>query len=111
MLLQAIRTDSKPFSSAKTLFNLEEKLPIMHFFSFTHYHTVPYFDTLKIYSCGKHLRKREIACNKQFLLFSKCFLPNMVLIFLFKCTLKCHLQFVSIWNSLKFCGLAMGSAH
>ena len=28
--------------------------------------------------------------------------------FLIKCTLKCHLQFVSIWNSLKFCRLVMG---
>ena len=26
----------------------------------------------------------------------------------FKCTLKCHLQFVSVWTSLKFCGLLMG---
>ena len=44
--------------------------------------------------------KGEIACNKQFLLFSQCFLPYMVLIFHFKCTLKCHLQFISIWTSL-----------
>ena len=34
------------------------------------------------------MRKGEIACNKQFLLFSQCFLPYMVLIFHFKCTLK-----------------------
>ena len=27
----------------------------------------------------------------------------MALIFHFKCTLKCCLQFVSIWTSLKFC--------
>ena len=47
--------------------------------------------------------KGEIACNKQILLFSKCFLPYMVLIFHSKCTLKCRLQFVSIWTSLKFC--------
>ena len=33
------------------------------------------------------LIKGEIACNKQFLLFSKCFLPYMALIFHFKCTL------------------------
>ena len=39
------------------------------------------------------VRKGEIACNKQFLLFSQCFLPYMTLIFHFKCTLKCRLQF------------------
>ena len=43
-----------------------------------------------------------IKGDKQFLLFSLCFLPYMVLIFHFKCTLNCHLQFVSIWASLKF---------
>ena len=30
------------------------------------------------------VRKGEIVCNKQFLLFSQCFLPYMVLIFLFQ---------------------------
>ena len=40
----------------------------------THYHTMPHFDELKIYSCGKHCEKRKkIACNKQFLLFSTVF--------------------------------------
>ena len=54
-------------------------------------------------------RKGEIACDNQFLLFSQCFLPyNMTLIFHFKCTLKCRLQFVSISTSLKFCRLVMG---
>ena len=56
------------------------------------------------------VRKGEIACNKQFLLFSQCFLPYMVLLFHFKCTLKCHLQFVPIWTCLKFCCLVMGKA-
>ena len=51
------------------------------------------------------VRKGKIACNKQFLLFSQCFPPNMALIFHFKGTLKCRLQFVSIWTSLKFCRL------
>ena len=74
----------------------------------THYHTILHFDAPKICSCGKHCEKGEIACNKQFLLFSRCFLHCMALIFHFKCTLKCHLQFVSIWTSLKFCRLAMG---
>ena len=54
------------------------------------------------------MRKREIACIKQCLLFSQCFLPFIVIIFHFKCTLKCRLQFVSIWTSLKFCRLVMG---
>ena len=49
-----------------------------------------------------------MACKKQFLLFSQCFLPFMVLSFHFKCTVKCRLQFVSIWTSVKFCHLVMG---
>ena len=49
------------------------------------------------------VRKGEIACNKQFVLFSQYFLPNMALIFI----LKCRLQFVSIWTSPKFCCLVM----
>ena len=53
------------------------------------------------------VRKGEIACNKQFLLFSLCFLLYMALIFHFKCTLKCPVQFVSIWTSLKFCHLVI----
>ena len=48
------------------------------------------------------VRKGEIACNKQFLLFSQCFLPYMALIYHLKCTLKYSLQFVSIWKSVKF---------
>ena len=51
------------------------------------------------------MRKEEIACSKEFLLFSQCFLHYMALIFHFKCTLKCCLQFVLIWTSLKFCPL------
>ena len=35
--------------------------------------------------------KGEIACNKQFLLFSQCFLSYIALIFHFKCT-KTHYQ-------------------
>ena len=76
----------------------------------THYHTLPHFYALKIYSCGKIVRKGEIACNKQFLLFSQCFLAYMALIFYFKFILKCRLQFVSIWTSLKFCRPVMGYA-
>ena len=54
------------------------------------------------------VRKGEIACNKQFLLFSECFLYYMAFIFHIKCALKCRLQFVSICTSLKFCRLVMG---
>ena len=39
---------------------------------FAHHHMMSHFDAQKIYS----YRKGEIACNKQFLLFSQCFLPS-----------------------------------
>ena len=54
------------------------------------------------------VRKGEIACNKQLLLFSQCFLPYLTFMFHFKCTLKCRLQFVPIWTSLEFFRLVMG---
>ena len=57
------------------------------------------------------VRKGEIACNKQFVLFLQCLLPYMALIFHFECTLKCRLQFVSIWTCLKFFLLVMGLGH
>ena len=44
------------------------------------------------------VRKGEIAGNRQFLLFSQCFLLHMVFIFRFKCTLKCEL-FAICFNS------------
>ena len=62
----------------------------------------------------KIVRKGEIACNKQFLLFSQCFLPYMAVIFHFQYTLKCRLHiahnvFFPILQlvdtrCLKFCG-------
>ena len=55
------------------------------------------------------VRKGEIACNKQFLLFLQCFLHYRALILRFKCTLKFRLQVVSIWTSLKSCCLVMGT--
>ena len=48
------------------------------------------------------VRKGEIACHKQYLLFSQCFLTHMARIFHFKCTVKCCLQYVSILTSLEF---------
>ena len=57
-------------------------------FHLTHYHTIPHFDALKIYIAVENcVRKGEIACNKQYLLFSQCFLTYMALIFHVKCTL------------------------
>ena len=53
------------------------------------------------------MRKGEIACHKKYPLFSQCFLHHTVLIVHFKCTLKCRLQFVSIWTCLKFCRLVI----
>ena len=64
---------------------------------------MPYLDALRIYIAVENIvRKGEIACNKQFLLFSQCFPPYMALTFHFKCTLKCRLQFASIWSQPKF---------
>ena len=78
-------------------------------FLLTYHHTMPHFDALKIYSCGKHCEKRryclEQAISPFLTMFSTLY---MALIFHFKCTLKRCLQFVSIWTSLKFCRLIMG---
>ena len=50
---------------------------------------MPHFDALKIYTALENIvRKGEIACDKQFLLFSPCFLPYTALIFHFRCTLN-----------------------
>ena len=55
-------------------------------------HTIPHFDALKIFSCGKHCEKRRnCLCNKQFLLFSQCFRPYIVIIFHFICILTLYL--------------------
>ena len=61
---------------------------------------MPHFEAVRYIAVENNVRKGEIACNKQFLLFSQFFLPDTVLIFHFKCTLKCCLQVVSIWTSL-----------
>ena len=53
--------------------------------------------------------KVEIVCNKHFSPFLKMFSTTyMVFTFHFKSTLKCRLQFVSIWTGLKFCRLVIG---
>ena len=51
------------------------------------------------------MKKGEIQAISHFLIM---FSILMVLIFHFKCTLKCRLQFVSILTSLQFCHLVMG---
>ena len=67
----------------------------------TYYHTMPHFDALKIYSCGKHCKKRRNCLLQAISPFQTMFSTlSMVLIFHFKCTLKCCLLFVSIWTSL-----------
>ena len=43
----------------------------------THYHTMPHFDTLRYIAVENIVRKGEIACNKQFLLFVQCVPPYM----------------------------------
>ena len=70
-------------------------------------HNAAFLMHLRYIAVENIVRKGEIACNKQFLLFSQCFLPYKALTFHFKCTLKCCLQFVSSWTSLKFCCLVM----
>ena len=49
-------------------------------YGLTHYHTIPHFDALKIIIAVENIvRKGEIGCDKQFLLFPQCFLPYMFL--------------------------------
>ena len=57
----------------------------------THCHILTHFGYIAVENI---VRKGEIAFKKQSLLFSQCFLPYMALIFHFRCTLKCRLQFV-----------------
>ena len=53
----------------------------------------PHFDALKICSCGKHCEKKEqLFVTNNFSFSRNVFLPYMVFIFYFKCTLK-FLQF------------------
>ena len=46
--------------------------------------------------------KGEIAPNEQFLLFPQCFLPFWRSVSHFHQIQNCHLQSVSVWNSLDF---------
>ena len=40
-----------------------------------HYLTMPHFDAQRYIAVENIVRKEEIACNKQFHLFSQCLLP------------------------------------
>ena len=46
--------------------------------------------------------KREIACNKQFLLFPQCLLPAQKTFCHFYKIWNCHGQNLSVWKRLKF---------
>ena len=74
----------------------------------TLYNTIPSFNPLPhnatfwctedIYSFGKRSEKRENCLY-------------MAFIFHLQCTLKCRLQFVSVWTGQKFCRLVMVKDH
>ena len=77
----------------------------------SHYHTMLHFDAPKIYSCGKHFEKRRNCLQQAISPFLTMFLSYIPLIFHFKCSLKCRLQFVSNWTSLRFCRLVIGQYY
>ena len=66
-----------------------------------------HFDALKIYSCGKHCEKRRYCLEQAISPFLTMLSTLYSTYFHLKCTLKCYLQFVSIWTSLKFCHLVI----
>ena len=51
--------------------------------------------------------KEKLLVTSNFSFSHNVFYPIWHLFFYFKCTLKCCLQFLSIWTSLKFCHLVM----
>ena len=55
-------------------------------------HNAAFWCTTDIQLWKTIVKKGKIACNKQFLYFSR-FLPHMAIISQFKCALKCCLQF------------------
>ena len=52
--------------------------------------------------------KEKLVITSNFFFSHNVFYPIDDTYFHFKCTLKCRLQFVSIWASLKLCRLVMG---
>ena len=59
------------------------------------------FTCLQNKSFENTVRKGEIACNEQFLLFPQCFLPFRRTFFHFHQIQNCRLQTLSVWKSLK----------
>ena len=94
-------------SACYCLISLNEKNKKKRHGALTHYHTMPHL-CIRYIAVENIVRKGENACNKQFFLFSLYFVPYMALIFHFKCTFKCRLQFGPVWTCLKFCCLVMG---
>ena len=68
----------------------------------------PHFDTLKIYSCGKHCEKRRNCLYQAISSFPTVFSTLCDTYYYTKFTLNCRLQFVSFWTTLKFYCLVMG---
>ena len=72
-----------------------------------------YTPSTSIEGCINIVRKGEIACNKQFLLFSQCFLPYVFYYITDRIShvrMICRLQMLWIWLSPKFCHLAKVTA-
>ena len=67
-----------------------------------------HFDALMIHSCGKYCEKRRNCLWEAISPFLTVFSSLYATYFSFECTLKCRLQFVSIWTSVKLCRLVMG---
>ena len=76
-------------------------------FIFTHYHIMPHFYALKIFSYGKHCEKRRNRLKQAISPFLTMLSTLHGIFPQFKYTLKCRLQFVSVWTSLKFCRLVI----
>ena len=71
---------------------------------------MPHFDTLNYIQLWKTLLEKEkLLVTSNFSFSHNVFYPIWQLFFILKALLKCRLQFVSVWTSLEFCRLVMGS--
>ena len=75
------------------------------FCELTLYRTIPTYNNPEKESFENIVGKGENAGNQHFLLFPQCFLPFPKQISIFQPNLICCLQMLSIWTSLKICGL------
>ena len=73
--------------------------------SFTHYHTMAHFDALKIYSFGKHCKKRRNCFLQAIPPFLTMFSILYGTSFSFQMHFKMSSAICSIWSSLKMCWL------